>query len=180
MAGLPWPPLNRLGSTSRPMGSSDSDMIDDIGHETFAPPAPTTLPDATPTPSPNPILPPSTTPYNHHQDYTTMEAGHRVLHHFGNYPHPLTIGNVQYTPFSSRSGTRTVLLALCISRRSTNKGWFVNLIRNISFTSLLEIKHKPIKCQIIGALTTVSLCFTKVLHTILHGYPRLRILHQAH
>ena len=70
MAGLPWPPLNRLGSTSRPMGSSDSDMIDDIGHETFAPPAPTTLPDATPTPSPNPILPPSTTPYNHHQDYT--------------------------------------------------------------------------------------------------------------
>ena len=70
MAGLHWPILDRTASTSRPMGSSDSDMNDDIGHETFAPPAPTTLPDATPVPSPNPILPPSATSYNHHQDYT--------------------------------------------------------------------------------------------------------------
>ena len=87
MAELPWPTLNRIGSTSRPMGSSDSDMIDDIGHETFAPLAPTIPPAAAPAPSSNLVshrLPFSTittkiTP--------TMDHGHRVLHHVGNYPH---------------------------------------------------------------------------------------------
>ena len=69
MAELPWPTLNRGESTSRPMGSSDSDMGDDIGHETFAPPAPTIPAATTPAPSSNLAPPPSTSLYNRHQDY---------------------------------------------------------------------------------------------------------------
>ena len=38
MAGLAWPPSDRTTSNPRPMGSSDSDMTDDIGQESFAPP----------------------------------------------------------------------------------------------------------------------------------------------
>ena len=70
MAGLPWPTPDRTSSNPRPTGSSDSDMTDDIGHETFAPLAPATLPDDTPPAPTNPIIPPSTTSYHHYHDYT--------------------------------------------------------------------------------------------------------------
>ena len=72
MAGLTWPTPDRTSSNPRATGSIDSDMIDDIGHEPFAPLAPATLPSDTPPPPPptNPILPPSTTSYHHYHDYT--------------------------------------------------------------------------------------------------------------
>ena len=70
MAELTWPTHDRTSSTPRPTGSTDSDMTDDIGHETFAPPGPTTLPS-----DPHPPLTTSITPspapsYNYHHDYT--------------------------------------------------------------------------------------------------------------
>ena len=70
IAGLPWPTPDRTSSNLRTTGSTDSDMIDDIGHETFAPLAPATLPSDTPLPSTNSIPPPSATSYNHYHDYT--------------------------------------------------------------------------------------------------------------
>ena len=69
MAGLAWPPSARTTSNPRPMGSSDSDMTDDIGQESFAPPPPATLPSTIPPLSPHlPHSPPSST-YNHQPDY---------------------------------------------------------------------------------------------------------------
>ena len=69
MAGLPWPPSDRTTSNPRTTGSADSTMIDDIGHETFAPSPPATLSSTISPPLPHSAPPSSSTAYNHHQDY---------------------------------------------------------------------------------------------------------------
>ena len=70
MAGLHWPTSERTSTNPRTTGSTDSDMTDDIGHETFPPVAPSTHPGDTPHPPSNPIPPPSTTSYHHYHGYT--------------------------------------------------------------------------------------------------------------
>ena len=69
MAGLSWPPSDRTTPNPRPTGSSDSDMVDDIGHESFAPPPPATLPSTIPPLSPHFSHPSPSSTYNHHPDY---------------------------------------------------------------------------------------------------------------
>ena len=51
------------------MGSSDSDMTDDIGHETFPTVITTTIPGDILHPPLNPNPPPTTTSYHHYNDY---------------------------------------------------------------------------------------------------------------
>ena len=70
MAGLAWPTHDRTSPNPRTTGSADSDMTDDIGHETFAPLGPATLPSDPPPPSTTPIPPSSAASYNHYHDYT--------------------------------------------------------------------------------------------------------------
>ena len=70
MAGLHWPTSERTSTNPRTTGSTDSDMTDDIGHETFPSVAPTTLPGDTSHPPLNPNPPSTTTSYHHYNDYT--------------------------------------------------------------------------------------------------------------
>ena len=154
MAGLCWPTSERTSTNPRTTGSTDSDMTDDIGHETFPPVIPSTLPGDTPhLPShhhqPHPTTTTTTTP--------TTGLGHLALLQPGKCRPPFILGNALCTPSTSRSGTRIAPLALCTSRRSTNKESFVNLIRNMSFTSSPATICRLTRCQTIGALTTVSL-----------------------
>ena len=154
-----WPPSERTTSNPRPTGSTDSDMIDDIGHESFCPPS---------SPQHCPLLFlrfPLTIPNIHHLPLTIitqttflMDHGHQALHPGGNSLPLLTSGNVRYTPSSSRFGTRIAHLAPSTLRRSTNKELFANLIRSISFTSLQVIMYKPTRCQTIGVLIMAYLC----------------------
>ena len=80
----------------------------------------------------------------------TTALGHPALPPLGNYHHPLSLGNAQYTPSTSRSGTRTVRLARCMLRRSTNKGLFVNSTRSISFTSSPVTTIRLTRCSHYG------------------------------
>ena len=141
MAGLPWPTSERPSTNPRTTGSTDSEMTDDIGHESF--------------PSIATAAPPADTSHCHH---------------------PFSLGNAQYTPSTSRSGTWTVRLALCMLRRSTNKGLFVNSIRSISFTSSPVITIRLTRCRTIGAPTTAFLWSMVALHSNLHGH--LPLLHR--
>ena len=158
MAGLRWPTSERTSTNQRTTGSTDSDMTDDIGHETFPPVIPSTLPGDTPHLPSHPIPPPSTTSYHHYHHYTHNGPWTPIaLRQPGKCRPPFILGNALCTPSTSRSGTRIAPLALCTSRRSTNKELFVNLIRNISITSSPATICRLTRCRTIGALTTVSL-----------------------
>ena len=177
MAGLSWPPSDRTSPNPRTTGSADSAMIDDIGHETFAPPPPATL-SSTTSPHSTHYLHPHHLPLTITTKTTSiMDPGHQALHPGGNFLPSLTFGNVRYTPFISRSGTRIAHLAPSTLRRSTNKELFVNSIRSISFTSLQVTMYKPTRCQTIGVLITASLCITVVPHIIPPGLLQPRLQH---
>ena len=70
MAGLPWPTSVRSTPNPRTAGPTDSEMTDDIGHESFPAPMaaapPTDIPYAPPGYHPRPPM----TSYHHHTDYT--------------------------------------------------------------------------------------------------------------
>ena len=90
MAGLSWPSSERTTSNPRPTGSTDSDMIDDIGHESFAPPPPATLPTTISPVSPHYTQHTPSSAYNHHPDYipygpwtSSTTSGCRLLQDLG-------------------------------------------------------------------------------------------------
>ena len=157
MAGLSWPTSVRSPPNPRTTGSTDSEMTDDIGHESFpattaaAPPADTSY--ASSGLNPRSLA----TSYHHHNDYT----------HYGPWTPSTTTAWQLPTPTFPRGRTvHTIYFkiwdpdhrhVLCTWRRSTNKDFFVNSTRSISFISSQGINIKPTRCRTIGAHTMAFL-----------------------